>query len=853
MKSSWWGTAFSLFLAACAFCPCDAGAAPEKGFEIGGEKIVLDLSAAELAPEEVRQEFRPARHGRDDANVTPIQPIDGAAWIWHPNVAAHGGAGSAWFVRFVKEFEADASPLRFDVSGDERFVLILDGKPVAFGPHRGFEENWLYQTYEAKLAPGRHVMEAVVWVMGPHAPSAQLHWRGGFILKAEGAYHDKLTTGVADWHVARLRNTKMLPAGMRGAYGVGSECEVRGCSFIDDRPTRPYYDKASVVRGPVRGNPNGLRMPGWLLYPTPLPDQTHERIRPGTFVAARDTFGTNVFYRAEDAGHPAVAGLNALMKEGRPFVVQTNTVLCAVIDLGDYYCAYPELTTVDGKGAEIRWTWAESLKYDRRRKGNRDEFVCKAFLNELSDRFFPDGRSDAFFTTPWWRTGRWCQIEIKTADKPLTIASLSMSETRYPIEVESHFRCDDPSLDDVQRICRRGMEMALHENMCDGPHYEQHQYPGDTLVQAAAMRALTGDGRLAMRAIEIFDHARRDNGMLPMNFPTAGVQESATYTMVWPLMLRDCVMWHETDEKWLKARMPGLLHTIAGIAVYENGEGLLENLPGWCFQDWVPNWGDGVGPGGKRGRGVSAFNNLFYLLAVQAAAEVADTAGDAPLAAYWRGKAEALARRIVAKFMDTAAGVLCDSSGTERFSEHVQSLAILAGVLTSAQEAAAVKAVDSGRTADGKPLSKATNYFCHYLFGACAKAGRTDIILKRLDHWRAYSRYGLRTPLEDDDFDAKSDCHAWASHPIFHLHSAIAGVTPAEPFFRTVRVAPQPGGLKRIDAATPHPKGLIETRLAFDGDSVSGEVVLPDGVTGEFLWRGKSLPLHGGANKIDMK
>ena len=147
------------------------------------------VCAQDALSAEVRQIFRPERFQRGDTNVSRLQDIDDASWIWHPTAVSKGEVGKYAFLRFRKEFEADATPLTFDVSGDERYTLLIDGKPVSFGPHRGMVENWLYQSYEARLAPGKHVMEAVVWVLGPYAPSAQLSWRGGFILKAGGAYH----------------------------------------------------------------------------------------------------------------------------------------------------------------------------------------------------------------------------------------------------------------------------------------------------------------------------------------------------------------------------------------------------------------------------------------------------------------------------------------------------------------------------------------------------------------------------------------------------------------------------------------------------------------------------------------
>ena len=155
-----------------------------------------------LAAAEVRQVMRAPRYVRGDENVRLMQAADNAAWIWMPGHVVFGAMayGDAWkmqkdtgvtpayFFRFRNDFTSDGSPLRFDVSGDERFTLYLDGEPVARGPQRGTVEHWCYQTYEVTgLAPGAHRLEAVCWQLGAGAPLAQLSFRGGFLLKAEGS------------------------------------------------------------------------------------------------------------------------------------------------------------------------------------------------------------------------------------------------------------------------------------------------------------------------------------------------------------------------------------------------------------------------------------------------------------------------------------------------------------------------------------------------------------------------------------------------------------------------------------------------------------------------------------------
>ena len=59
-----------------------------------------------------------------------------------------------------------------------------------------------------------------------------------------------------------------------------------------------------------------------------------------------------------------------------------------------------------------------------------------------------------------------------------------------------------------------------------------------------------------------------------------------------------------------------------------------------------------------------------------------------------------------------------------------------------------------------------------------------------------------------------------------------------------------PGGLKRIEAGVPSPKGLVRIDLRFDAGRVSGTVTLPEGLSGVFAWQGAETPLTGGENRI---
>ena len=794
--------------------------------------------------------FRQPRLTRGNTNIEILQPIDEASWLWHPALVEELPGLRPRVVRFRNAFEATDEPLVFDVSADERFVLMLDGEVVARGPNRGLVENWQYHTYEVRLERGAHVIEAVCWTIGEAAPLAQLSWKGGFVFKAAGAYDAALTTGRGAWSVGLVPGTRPIPATPGSdAWGTGASFEIEGRGVLWAEATD--WREPTVVRGPVKNKLGsfhyGSRVHGWMLFPTQLPDQIERRIAPGAFRAASTVPSDGpYFYAEEDGRNPLVDGFNALLREGRPVAVPPRSTLRALWDLGDYYGAYPDLATDGGEGAEVRLLFHESLKDRDKIKGDRNAFVGK-HLWGYGDIFHPDGRPGRF-TSLWWRTGRWAEIEVVTKDAPLAITGLSLVETRYPLERESAFESDDGSLAAVQGICVRGMQMCCLEMLFDCPFYEQQMYPGDTRVQLLVLTALTRDDRMIRRAIEIYDLAARDDGMVPFNYPTRGKQEGGSYTLCWLLMFGDYVMWHD-DAEWLRIRVPGMRRTLSALALHEDADGILRDLPGWNFLDWVAenpfktgSWAPGSLVGSKE-RG--SILTLFWILALQSAAAVERALGDGAMAAYWEAKAARVGEAVVRVFWDETRGMIADTDAKDHFSEHALSLALISGILPEDKRARAARAL-----LEEKDLARATVYFSHYLFQAYFAIGRGDLFQKRLDLWRDYVGLGLRTPLEMPGEKARSDCHAWGSHPVFWLQRGTAGVRPASPFFRTVRVEPQPGALRFVKARVPHPRGFVEVDLRFAGGAAAGTVTLPEGVTGTFAFGGREVALVAGANAV---
>ncbi len=746
------------------------------------------------------------------------------------------------------------APLVIDVSADERFYLTLDGKFIARGPNRGTVENWQYQTYSIdNLKMGEHTLEAIVWRFGSASPLAQMTWRGGFVLKADGVYDAQLTTGKAEWQVGEINNV-VHPVGPNGTIGVGDQFEIWGRGPYAVEPKS--YVKAQAIRGPAGANYKGcgfysLRADGWMLYPSEIPDQMARVVQPGRFRGASTNapWRSNHTYTEAETKSAWVAPFNELLKNGKAVTIPPKTRLQLAWDLDCYICAYPELLTKGGKGARVSWTWTESTRDEKTKHKNQRDALVGKYLDGFGDVFVPDGK-DGAFSAPWWRCGRWCRLDIETKDEPLTLTRLALIESRYPIELESTFVSpQDSSFQDIRRICARVLQMCAHEMFFDCPFYEQQMYAGDTRVQLLVMAAMARDDRLIRRAIEIFELSTRDNGMCPMNWPSRLLQEGSSYTLCYLLMYDDYLMNHANRE-WLRARLSGLRKSLTAFEYYEREDGLLAGLPGWHFMDWSPQWYYGIPPGGMdtKNGGVMCEMNLFWLLTLQMAEKVEREFGNDDLAAHWHKKAEKLKSSIIKTFWHEQRGMLADNIEKYSFSEHTLSLAIIADALPKDKAERAFK-----NLVEDKTIARCTVYFSYYLFEAYFKMGRADLFLKRLDMWRDYVKKGVTTVLECPETEkssARSDCHAWGAHPIWFMQTGLAGIKSAAPFFAKVRVAPQPGHLKEIQATHPHPKGWIKVDLTFNGNTATGTIDTP--VEGSFEYGGKIIPLKVGVNKIPL-
>jgi hypothetical protein len=141
-------------------------------------------------------------------------------------------------------------------------------------------------------------------------------------------------------------------------------------------------------------------------------------------------------------------------------------------------------------------------------------------------------------------------------------------------------------------------------------------------------------------------------------------------------------------------------------------------------------------------------------------------------------------------------------------------------------------------------MTQATYYFRFYLARAIEHAGMGDQYLNLLGPWKNMLSLGLTTWAESPE-PTRSDSHAWSAHPNYDLLTIVAGLKPKTPGFKTTTIEPHLGNLKHVNAVMPTPLGAVTVEYNRTEKGIDAEVTLPEGVSGDLVWHGRTTPLQG--------
>ncbi len=746
-----------------------------------------------------------------DSRIAPqlLTALWPASWIAHPD----GPATDFGVFHFRKSFVLTAQPGRLivHVSADNRYRLFVNGVSVATGPAQSDLLNWRFETLDLApyLRPGRNVLAAVVWNGGVGRPMAQISHRAGFILQCDDPANAVVNTD-RTWTV--LEDAAYRPIvlnhndeRLRWNYYVAGETERVDAVRYPWGWEQPGFDD-SGWRSALAIDPGGPAeidsLERWQLRPRSVPFLTET---PQRFARVVRTQGASV-----DA---------AFVRGTAPIRIPPNARATILLDQGTLTTGYPILRVDGGQGAEIHLTYSEALYDHAGKKGDRNDAGGKAVMGP-EDVFLPDGPSREYRPL-WTRNWRWVQIDVQTQAAAFTIEDLSSLLCVYPATRTAVFETDSPALQAIWNAAWRTLALTAQETFISDLAWERLQYVADTKVQCLAWLSLTDDDRLVRLAIEDIDASRVPAGLTQSRYPANLEQFIPTFSLYWASLVHDYWM-YRGDDRFTERFLPGIRDVLGW---WEREVKVCGNRPvPWS---WSPS---------------AIADQLLFALTLRESADLFEHFGQTGEAAHYRTLAASINQEVYAADFDSRRGLLHDTPELG-YTDRVNTLAVLADALPRDAQRAVMEHLLRDPAAVASDPSDFM-FFRYYMGRALKKTGLGDRYSELLGPWEAMIRDGMQT-FGEIARDPRSECHPWSTSPGYELLATVAGIEPASPGFRTVRIAPALGALHHVHARLPHPAGHIEIWLDRTGDRLHARVALPPGLTGEFLWQGQTRPLRG--------
>ena len=740
-----------------------------------------------------------------------------------------------------RSFEVDAVPDRAPcrIWSDGRHLLHVNGETVARGPVRSDPRLAHYDVVD--LAPhlsegtnvlavtARHFGRSTSWWM-PAPPSYSL---GAGSVVVEALLGDIWLVSDDSWRAAAGAAWSPVP--------VPGDVACLPIEAFDARRhphgwTRPTFDDGEWARAteirPVHtgstGDPHPPSEPFGILRPpvrVAFPDGVTHRAR-----STSTTTGPG----AEPVDDPVQ---QVLADEATTAPGSADAMITSVaVDFGQIVAGTVELE-IDGAapGTTIDLAAAEHLDGDGRlaplgqHAGLR--YVCAGGGPERFESLELIGTRHLH-----------ASVRPPRGDGPAPEIDLAIHDRHRPRPAGTNFACSDPLLTRIHEVGLRTVDLCASDAYVDCPTREQRAWTGDSVVHQMVDLVANPDWSMAHWHPQLAATPRAD-GMLPMAAASDFTAQDRTIIPDWSLhWVRSVhnIFRYAGDRELVAELVPVVARTLRWFEPYLDDDGLLRDVSGWVLLDWASVYADGC----------SSTLNALWARALEDLAEMADWLGDGGTATWARGRRRGVVDGFEL-FWDDGRGLYVDhvlDDGPQRVAaQHGGATALAAGLVPADRIDRVVErltdrsrlirhswvmdsvTVEGGSTGfahlvNGYPeptwdveeqMVEAEPFFRYVLHDGLARSGRADLIADLCHDWSVFLDAGETTWPEC--WVGGTHCHGWSSTPTRDLIVHTLGITPAEPGYASVRVAPALGSLDWAKATVPTPHGTVTVEARADG------------------------------------
>ncbi|MGO8872715.1 MAG: family 78 glycoside hydrolase catalytic domain [Acidimicrobiales bacterium] len=776
----------------------------------------------------------------------PFAPRWRGAWIWHerPKIGAESATRPVLLdptdaVSLLRrEVEVADIPERVPcrIWADGRYLLRVNGLEAARGPVRSDPRQAHYDVVD--LAPllrrganvlavtARHFGKATSWWV-PVAPTYSL---GAGSVVLEALFGDRWVVSDRSWRgragtawspVAVPGDVASLPVESFDARVHPHGWELPG---FDHGDWRPAFEITAFDTG-TRGDPHPPSEPFGALG-TPVrrrfPDgRTHRAVPSGTrTVRAATPVDDPVFQVVADERQPGA---------GPP----SDGVVVSSFDLGHIAAGTVELIV---RGA------AAGTVVDVAAAEHLDATGALAPLGQHAGfRYVCRGAEEERFESLDIVGARHLHASVRTTG-PDPVIGLAVHDRLRPRPDGAAFACSDPLLELIHAVGLRTVDLCALDAYVDCPTREQRAWTGDSVVHQMVDLVANPDWSMA-RWHPRLAAAPRSDGMLAMapasDFAAADRTILPDWSLHWVRSVHN--LYRYTGDRDVVADLvPVAERALRWFEAYLGDDGLLDDVSGWVLLDWASVYASGR----------SSALNALWARALDDLADMAAWLGNTGTAAWAMSRREGV-RAGFELFWDERRGVYVDHAvdGTPRrpAAQHGGAAALAAGLVPEGRVERVVAGLTDrsrlirhswvmdtvvvGGDAGGflhlvtgypepdwdveRQMVEAEPFFRYVLHDGLARSGHADLVAGLCRDWGVFLDAGETSWPEC--WVGGTRCHGWSSTPTRDLIVHTLGISPAEPGFASVRVAPALGDLDWARATVPSPHGPITVAAWRDG------------------------------------
>lgn len=335
---------------------------------------------------------------------------------------------------------------------------------------------------------------------------------------------------------------------------------------------------------------------------------------------------------------------NRLLDVLKPVAITHPTNGAVRIDLGRSFTGWLDLPLRGTNGQKITLEYSERENEDCS-FNQRDVYICAGREGECFQNHFN------------YRAFRW--VTVRGLDELPATNEITGRLARTAYRVAGSFDCSDPLLNQIYQACQWTFQsLSINGYTVDCPHREKLGYGGDAHATCETGLTQFDLGAFYTKWLMDWRDCQEPSGEMPQNAPQCMGGGGPGWggicvVLPWELYLR------QGDKGILEASYPSIQKWLTFLDSKSSGN-LLH--PFIAFDSGTTDWsflGDWVAPGRGQGPGervddntVLFFNNCYWLLNLDLAAQIADVLGKGDDAARYRARQTEVSRTVQAQFFN---------------------------------------------------------------------------------------------------------------------------------------------------------------------------------------------------------